>query len=340
MKIAIQPFFSQQNKITDKFLTEGCLTVRISAFIANKLEEEGHDVVTFLPDAEQCTPSSPLFYTQIATRHMPPSNKLQRLDFNAAWFEQHLRGVDLLITCNELLPAKVRHVFNGKIIVLNNLFPMGDWIWMKQLQEEAWRVSDGVAFMSPFIRDQMYPNGLVWPMVYDADRIQHNSTKDIDVLFVQRCSINNYTHHLEFLETLPLLQDLNVIFADPTGYLEKTHPELNYAHTFGDKYYNLLSRTKVVVAIMTGDIHGGTSVREAIVSGANPVFLRYPHYEDIVKDTSFSGFCSLEPGSIANAIRRQLETVPNEAIRQRVAQESYQNMWPAILKDIETICQS
>lgn len=335
MKIAIQPFFSQQNKITNKFLLDGCLTVRISLYLAKQLTDEGYDIEVFLPDSSQCEPWIGTTLP-IRRRAMPLSNKMQRLDFNAAWFEKALQGVDLLLTCNELLPAKARHVFEGKIAILNNLFPMGGWEWMAALQQEAWKSADCVAFMSDFIRSQ-YNIGVVWPMVYNANKIQHSNIKDIDVLFVQRCSITNYTHHEEFLQVLPLLRGLNVVFADPTGYLEKLYPELNYAHAFGDKYYNLLSRTKVVVALMTGDIHGGTSTREAIVSGANPVLLKYPHYEDIVKDAQFPGFCTLTPFSIAAAIYRQIDRQPDEKLIATIAKESYQATWPIVLRDIQCL---
>lgn len=340
MKIAVQPFFSQQNKATGKFLLDGCLTVRISLFLANKLREEGCDVTVFLPYPNQCEEWSgtdvPAAYRRVPQG--PFSNKLQRLDFAAQWFECELKDTDLLLTCNELSPAKVRHVFDGKIALLNNLFPMGGWEWMEQLQRESWCVADCNAFMSEFIRSAVgAPDDFVWPLVYDATKIRASAKKDVDVLFVQRCSVNNYTHHLEFLEALPRLQGLNAVFADPTGYLEKSRPDLNYAHAFGDKYYELLSKTKVVVALMTGDIHGGTSTREAIVSGANPVLLRYPHYQDLARNDSFQGFCDLTSDSIVAAVRRQLDAPQDASILDRVSKESYQATWPQVWKDIQCL---
>lgn len=355
MKVFVQPFFSQQNKASGKFLLNGCLTVRISTFIASRLAESGHEVTIAFPHSELCEDTfvhtgnyyvHQKFVPQSYGKHL--SNKLQRLDFHADWWAVALNGYDLLLTCNELLPAKVRRVFDGKIALLNNLFPMGGWEWMRPLQEESWALSDVNAFMSDFIVEQMgvagYANTRVWPMVYDADRIKTSEVKDVDVLFVQRCSASNYTHHEEFLEALPYLKGLNVVFADPTWYLEKQKPELNYAHAFGEKYYDLLARTRVVVALMTGDVHGGTSVREAIVSGANPVFLRYPHYEDIVRGNPFQGWTTLDPESIAAAVHRQLLVAkcwPDDAlpVRKRVAAESYQAAWPKVLSDLETVCR-
>jgi hypothetical protein len=314
MRVVIQPFFSQQDKGTGRFLLDADVTVQISRFLAEQLRGEGMEVRVLDPDG------------------LPHDNKLQRLSFDVEAMSEALRGCDLFITHNELAASRARHLTRAKIVHFNHMMPLGGWEWMAPLQRASWAAADLVVFLSESLRSFAGVPGTVWPMVYDQRHIRSYEDRPIDVLFVQRCSVSNYTHHREFLAAD--LSGLRTVFTDPTRYLElhENPGGVEFAHCdTRESYYELLGRSKVAVALMTDDLHGGVAVREAVVSGCVPVLLDRPCYREMAGDQPV--FTDLDPENIARTVRTALHGDAS-SVRERVSRESYQQAWLKARSDI------
>lgn len=380
MRVVIQPFCSQQDKLTGQFLLSADVTMDISRFLAEKLATIGADVYFILPHVSRCLGGYPTWmpaFKVFVHQGIASDNKLRRLTFDATAMREMLAGVDLFITHNELMAYKVRQLVGDKtkIIHFNHLMPLGDWAWMEPLQQASWAAADLVVVLAENL--QRFAKGRInqvalwnyqdikwalWPMVYDRRLIRFRESAwpaTVDLLFVQRCSSSNYTHHREFIEAIKILRidqswQGRVVFTDPTGYLEHQGrheitglylPELNieYAHCASrDAYYKLLGDSKVAVAMMTDDLHGGVAIREAIASGCIPVLLDQPAYHEMLQpyDMSWPWFVpqTLNPwvlaGILMDALKKQdcwQFNTPHdqvlELVRQKLQSETYQAAW-------------
>lgn len=377
MRVVIQPFMSQQSKQSGKFLIESEVTTQISRFIASMLRHEGHQVFFILPNVYDCEGGYPdwLSMFPVISRTVPSVNKNQRLNFDAAMMHAVLNKADLFITHNELVAWKARQIVGDKVKIIhfNHLMPIGDWKWMEPVQVASWSSADLSVFLAPNlervarIRASMKGyenlNMQVWPLVYDANMIKERAVQDsadVDILFVQRCSASNYTYHKEFISAVQVLRhgyDYHgrIMFTDPTRYLEMNEilesplgvhiPELDiqYAHAASrEEYFKLLNRSKVAVAMMTKDLHGGVAIREAIATGCLPVVLDEPCYNQMLHPYQTDWpymvrqpirtleFATLLYDILQKQVlwesSRDLWTV-HQKIRAKVLQESYQRAW-------------
>jgi len=382
MKIVIQPFCSQQDKVTHAFLLNADVTMDISRFLAEQLAALGAEVRLILPHHLRCVGGYPEWvgeFKVLVQQGISSDNKRRRLSFDAAEMYGMVNGADLFITHNELVAYKVRQLVGPKtkIIHFNHLMPLGDWAWMEPLQQASWAAADLVVFLAQNLLQfaQQRLNGTlgkyehvkatIWPMVYDRRTILFREPQwptAVDLLFVQRCSASNYTHHQEFLEAVRILRTEygwqgRVMFTDPTGYLEQHGQrdlsgldlaalKLEYAHCISrDAYYKLLGESKVAVALMTNDLHGGVAIREAIASGCIPVLLDQPAYRNLLHpyETIWPWLVhqTIQPHQLALTLRDALEkqcvwqfNSPNDltlaAIRRKVAGETYQVAWDVV----------
>lgn len=318
MRIVIQPFMSQQSKTDGKFLIESEVTTQISRFLASMLKHAGQDVFLIVPDARDCDGGVyPDWLKSFSTfpRTFPIQNKNQRLEFDPVFMQAALNKADLFITHHELMAWKVRKLMGDKIKIIhfNHLMPLGDWEWMEPVQVLSWSAADLTVFLAynlaRFAKIRASVKGFenlntrIWPLVYDENMIRPREVQDpadVDLLFVQRCSASNYTKHKEFISAVSILRmkyksSARVMFTDPTGYLEQNQIlesplgvamdelDIHYAHAkTREDYFRLLNRSKVAVAMMTKDLHGGVAIREAIATGCLPVMLDEPCYNQML----------------------------------------------------------
>jgi len=359
--ICLLPFFSQQDKTDGHFLLQSCCTTQIARFLALALTRFScYTVRAVVPDPKQISGLSPIWPCQTYPVTIPRNNHDQRSNFPAEKIYPLLQDSTILISQHELLSTKIRYRFPAlKIIQLNYMHPLGDWTWMTDLQVQSWRASDYIAFISSLHREHalslapdIADRALVWPLTYDVtyfpDKIPVVN-RDIDILFGQRCSQSNYTHHREFLQAIRLLQNSNwhgkVAFTDTTRWLEKFEPELldgldvTFLHaTDRLSYAKILARTKCAIAMMEQDLHGGIAIREAIISGAIPLLLDTPAYRELLGPAAanWPGFVTTDPKNIAEKIRLLVGSKLNKSaiyvadyksIRQRVQRESYQSVF-------------
>ena len=386
IRVVIQPFCSQQDKESHRFLLDADVTAQISRFLAASLKRDGFDVCLALPGQEQCDYPAWSEQFEIFKVYTPPGNRNQRLHFDPVSIRAMLDGCDLFITHNEIKAINLRQVVSPtlKIVHFNHLLPLGEWKWIEALQVGSWNAADLVVFLAPSLKDfaeaaslrcgynPKAMNMVVWPMVFDESHVypRHiRSPGNVDLLFVQRCSANNYTHHREFLGALSVLRNEyqwkgRVVFTDPTHYLE-----LNWARecdASGPKdlgiefarcenrrdYYELLHQAKLAIAMMRDDLHGGVAIREAIATGCLPVLLDEPCYLNLLGEDAvnwpFLVPKSLRPCEIARVVHQALRSQeqwqnndPLDAalarIRARVDTESYQKAWQRLVREDLTL---
>jgi hypothetical protein len=370
----IQPFCSQQDKATQSFLLEADVTCQLSRFLAESLADEGANVCLILPEGSQAVYPDWTQNFEIMAFLVPTSNKDRRLEFNPTWMRSALQRSDLFITHNELVAFKARQVSEPglKIVHFNHILPIGEWGWIEPLQLASWAAADLVVFMAPdlerFARGRFRDgiarcrklNTTVWPMVFDERVILSRDATvmgGIDLLFVQRCSVSNYTHHREFIDALKILRSDyawggRVVFTDPTHYLELHESDeigvgrfselgIEFAHCeTRQSYHALLRDTQVAVAMMTEDLHGGVAIREAIAAGCTPVLLDEPCYRTMLGphagEWPFFVPPNMEPRETADVLyqaatndlhRESSVTYAFGGIRRRIEHESFQRAW-------------
>jgi hypothetical protein len=141
------------------------------------------------------------------------------------------------------------------------------------------------------------------------------------IIFPNRISSNNYSHHEEFIQAVNELHDegleFRVIMTNPSQQV--TYDELEkmvkpILFPFGkksmtkDEYYDVLKSVDYVCALFR-EIHGGTSIREAIYMGAFPIV---PYWNDyaLIMDECFMnipGTVTIEPPITVEAVKEVLK---------------------------------
>lgn len=321
MRYSIWPFYSQHDKRSDTTIMTTCGATKQMDFIAQQLLALGHEVTVAVPWVSR------YFYDgchQIEVR-VPLHNPSQRIHWDIDEIASVFAGCDVALCNHEFMAIPVRTLCPATYIVqmcATKPEPI-------KLFQAAWACADLTVFHSHQQATRLDEGPYsIWPMAYDQTRIAENDDpRDIDVLFVQRCSASNYTHHLEFLGQMPQLDGLNVQFTDVTNYLRDQRPDLTYS----TDYYRTLRRTKVAVAL-NNDLFGGQAIREAIVSGCIPVVRNCGCYRELCGRT---WPYVTELSGIARTIRRALNDVVDCSIPYNNAKaQSYQGCWPIIKEDL------
>lgn len=317
MKLAIWPFLSQQDKRTGKFLFDTCGATKQMRFIIEQAQQElGWSCVV-------ATPEFGVFPCTERYADIPNSNLLQSVHWNTNGLHRVFCDADVALLNHELLAVPVRRMFPKlRIIQMCSVKPPVD---MLDLFEAAWRRANLVVAQGEYaalqIQSRTNTPVSVWPLAWDERLIARSTApRPIDVLFIQRCSANNATHHEEFLEAMELMLDLRIAFVDVTKFLRMRRPELEYV----PDYLEALRSSKVAIA-MYDSWYGGLSIREAVAAGCRPVVLNAPCYDQ------FPNRCSAHPAAIAAAIRAAL--ADNKPLPD-VSSESYQASWESIKRDL------
>lgn len=229
--LAIYPFYSQQDKLTGKFLLSTCGACKQLSWLVKQVRQElGWRVEVAVPAAESVADKAyPFDVEALHPVDIEPNNLIERVRWDFAELRRTFAGADVALLNHELLAVPVRRLRPRlRIVTMCNTDPRGS---DELLFVESWRSSDVVVAQSPvmadYIRQQVHgSNVVVAPMCFDKLRlVPRRRARDIDVLFVARCSASNHTHHEEFLRAMPLMRDLKVVFTDVTNYLKKLRPE-------------------------------------------------------------------------------------------------------------------
>lgn len=304
MKVLLWPFYSQQDKATGKHLAT-CGNVRQCAFLSEQM-----DCITVIPDTWTEHP----FKGKVLRSYIPSSNPLQRLHWDTRLVE-NCAGVDLVICNHEYMAIPLRTAFpNVRIIQMCSVVPDN------ALFAEAWRCADLVVAQNEVaameFRKLTNKPVSAWQMSFDERRFPQvtGGHRPIDVIFVQRCSSTNYSHHLEFLEAIEGTA-WRVVFTDPTGWMRQQRPDLEYIDPVSG-YKRALLQSKVAVSFCDYG-YASQSIREAVRCGCVPV----------------TGVT--DPASIRRAIEMALrEPGPDYRTLKEVEKQSYQRCWEKIREDL------
>jgi hypothetical protein len=328
-RIALLPFYSQQDKQTGKFLLHSCVATKHIMFMAHKIHEElGWKIRLLVPQLKDCQTLPAWDGTgdmlDIHEVAIPAENMAQRLEWYPHRWPTLFKDVDILFTSHELIGWAIKGAYpKMKVIQHHNLSPETAWPWMSPLFDMNYEKADVITCLSPSMRQRIRDHlakqrdfekaidGVqLWPFAWNIqqlhDPIQSQNwappERDIDLLFVLRGSSTNYSHHVEFIAALKVLREIGwqgkVYFPDQTRYLTENKLlegiENVYVQEGTNKnlgaYTRLLRRSKAVIGLCDNGF-GGESIREAIACGAFPILLNCDGYKDLV-DKDWPGLLS------------------------------------------------
>lgn len=319
------PFYSQQDKRTGKFLLSTCGAAKQLSFLADRLASEMRwDVSVVLPMPWQTQDRNP-FRCYAERVYIPADNAIQRIHWNTVELGRLMRGVDVAVCNHELMAIPMSAISKAKLVQMCSVAPDAMFV-------SAWDAADLVVaqgeYAASVVRGRTETPVTFWDMAYDEEAFRRTSSeRPIDVLFVARCSASNYTHHLEFLDAMEQLSGLRVAFTDVTCYLRRLRPNLEYTTDYVDALFS----SKVAVAL-NDNMYGGLSIREAVRAGCVPVMLDVPGYWDLVgRDWPF---LVDRLDGIADVVRRAVIS----GVAAPAPKGSYQDAWPRIREDMETLC--
>lgn len=337
MRLTIAPFYSQQDKRTGQFLLKTCGARKQLSWLASRIHEElDWSTRVYVPEnVGDCAFPWGWSTPNISVASCIPDNAVEQVHWDVPFLRQFFKDADIALLNHELLAIPVRRLFPKlKIVQMCSVRPD------TALFAEAWRCADLVVVqsetMAKYVAKSVVAQVSVWPLAFDDGDVawRHTCERDVDVLFVQRCSVTNYTKHLEFLEAMKLMGNLRVAFTDVTGYLRKQRPELEYSTP--DSYYQYLARSKVAVAL-NDNLAGGLSIREACRAGCTPVVLDAPCYNELVGDDYPYRIFRVDSAiELADVIATAVE----QPKRVDVSHLSYQASWPQVKADLEKLACS
>ena len=175
------------------------------------------------------------------------------------------------------------------------------------------------------------------------------------ILFLNRLSGINYTHHEEFIEALKILKkirakdDWQVVFTNPSQkisweYLKANVPNLYVydEHTLTrEKYIKLLWSGDISVHLYEKERYGGCSHREAVYTNNLIVSPKVFEYKRI-QGNNYPFYCKVEPEKIAKALNKALDSdftsLKNAVeIESRNIESSFEKIGTNVCNDIDAI---
>lgn len=340
MRVTLYPFFSQQNKITNKFRLDSDSGVKLYAYIAKQLVALGHEVQFVLPPCEQREGAVRLSCAELVSPALEVSNLDRRLQWDPAWLRR-AGQCDLLLTQHEFLAYPLRCLYPQLRIVMEcGIRPDTAWPETKDMFPLAWRAATLVHCNSQNLADAVTDGGgraVVWSFAYD-DRlaVPRHSNRDVDVLFNARCSATEYSNHSAFVSAMKGTE-LRVQMTDPTNYLRQRGEVLEWTGDPVEHYEELLHRVKVVVGL-TDNGYGGYAFREAVAAGACPVALRSPSYTELLTD-EWPYLCELSTvrSTVESAVKTGWKSIGTKLVQQvseNLRKSSYSAAWRKAKEDL------
>lgn len=218
----------------------------------------------------------------------------------------------------------------------------------------------GSSFCEKFLLKNIFT---IWDMGFDADEFPaYHNTKPEEfekktIVFPNRMSSINYTHHLEFIEAVKILakrrDDFQVIFCNPSGKIEWSWLKENVPNLFVYKegiltraeYLQILRKSHVGVSLYTMERYGGCANVEMLYSGLKVVMPEVFEYKIRGgEDYQYYVNLPLDPENIANQLSHALSTCYPEthhAICNRLLERSsYEEVSKNILSDLKIVIRN
>ena len=180
------------------------------------------------------------------------------------------------------------------------------------------------------------------------------------ILFLNRLSGINYTHHIEFIEALHILKkirdkdDWQVVFTNPSQKVSWSHLQANAPNLL---IYNekTLTREEYIKLLWSGDVsvhlygieksgaerYGGCSMVEALYTDNLIVCPKVFEYKRRM-GSKYPFYCKETPDSIARALNKALDSSFGElsdkfVIKDRNEDSSFERIGEKVCKDLEKI---
>ena len=329
MKVALVPFFSQQDKQHRKFRLDSDSGVRLYAHIADSMRQKlGWDAALYLPQEHQCVGEAP----NVAIRRVPYELCIDNLDRRLQWepsFLRKLGEMDLVLTQHEFFPYPLRCLCpNLRIVVECGIRPTTAYAETAEMFKLSYEAADAVHFNSRTLADEWaFRRRWVWRFAYeDSAAVPRGLPRDVDVLFNARASATNYSNHVAFLAAFGS-SELRIAVTDPTSYLRAKTPGSVLPRLPREEYVDLLHRSKVVVSL-TDNGYGGYAWIEAAAAGAVPVVLNRPEYHEVLGD-DWPYYCELN--TVRAVTERALRNIPRVA---RLPSCSYSGAWKVAKRNL------
>jgi hypothetical protein len=128
--------------------------------------------------------------------------------------------------------------------------------------------------------EEIFSKSVIWDFGFstiEAEKYRQQKLLNdkATILFLNRLSGINYTHHLEFIEAINRIakyrNDFDVVFTNPSGKIDQAWLEANCANVrrinsplSREDYWKLLYQSDISVHLFTLERYGGCSVRESI----------------------------------------------------------------------------
>jgi len=227
---------------------------------------------------------------------------------------------------------------------------------------KAWKKNAKNKFKKKYV-DRIIDKSTIWDFGFSLEELNENvdESQSFDkktILFLNRLSEINYTHHNEFIEALKLLKEMReddwqVAFTNPSqkiswDELKKEVPNLYvYKEETLDRkeYFQLLHNSDISVHLFKKELYGGCANVESIVSGNIKVMPRiYEYKKRALRD--YPGFIkSVEPNEIADAINKTLDMIDNKKLEKHIKysknyvikNSSFESISKNVISDIEEV---
>jgi len=278
MRVGIWPFWSQQDKMAGGMhMLSTCGNAKQLAHVAEVLDIAGVDCRVAVPDAHvgESPFTCPHQYVTV-----PRENPKQRIHWDVNELESFFDGVDVALLNNEYMAIPLRVLFPKMRIIQMCPVPVDTGLF-----KHAFDAADLVVVRSNFakrdVEQYTRTNVSVWSLFYDEELFaapRPKIARDIDVLFLPRCSANNATHHVEFLQAARNTA-WKCVFTDITRYLRK-HAATPLEYSSPDTYVDTLFRSKLAVSLYE-TWNGEMGLYEACRAGCLPIVPATPHLVEL-----------------------------------------------------------
>lgn len=186
----------------------------------------------------------------------------------------------------------------------------------------------------------------------EADKYDPHAKYDKPtILFLNRLSGINYTHHEEFIEALKILEtkgvDYQVAFTNPSGKVDnkwlseniKNLVQLDTPLSRRD-YFALLWKANISVHLYNKELYGGVAHRESLYCKNTVITPKVNEYLNI-QGEDYPYYTQGTPNDLAEVLYKALKTnMPEDKwseIRKRNLNSSFEKVIRKVMKDMEAL---
>lgn len=224
---------------------------------------------------------------------------------------------------------------------------------------DAWRNNTLFKF-SDLITDRILDKSTIWDFGFSAKELDayRNTNTFITktILFLNRLSGINYTHHEEFIAALKILKtirnDWQVVFTNPSQKmswktLKETVPNIYIPTTYfnRDGYIDLLFASHISVHLYDTELYGGCAHREAIHCDNIVITPNVYEYKRIQGENYSFYIDSITPEEIAKKLNDALDVIDKHnfdmtEIKKRNYESSFEYVSDKVIEDINNMMKS